>query len=596
MIKKIEVTQNYILEFVERAISHNLIIMEEFDDLFSGSSYVDGIRVYEGYKIELDFKEDTPLEILEKEYICYDVTFPNMGRQSQRSQIIVLKIKEIDDKEKIMTKIDVLDELERLTNKAVEEGKSEDRVRDYGNLYVYIDDKTPFFNIAADVSVGGLEYKSGVAHFAEHMLSANPSEVDIFVRNNIFNNASTSILDTRYYLDQTGALLTNIPENKEDVDESYGKLSKEINDYIDEFFYWWKLIKKYYLKTISKEELDILTKEFERHKSVIKEEINMDNKKLRNDMKNQLAYYSNIKLPEWYNGVLGLSEDLDNITLDDIAEFYSRYYKLNSVNIAFSIPKSIVVYHNEFYKKYLEPKLKTLKEDILVDNKFRILPKDSLYYINYKEDYDKNIDTLEIEYSEHSRVNFAMKTPDPKTFSEKAGVPERFVLELGVTLENTIYDQVTSRLRKDGLIYGLFFWKNRNLGLNTGANRLQLMCYTNNHDETIEKTMGVLKDLEMTLENIITDDRYVLKSALENNINKSFKQFTDMYDRKEFDRYFKGVNYPDYFYETFYIMNAAMNGKYDITRYEEIVDMYLKEFKNNLDKIHILKCIPKNEE
>ena len=81
-----------------------------------------------------------------------------------------------------------------------------------------------------------------------------------------------------------------------------------------------------------------------------------------------------------------------------------------------------------------------------------------------------------------------------------------------------------------------------------------------------------------------------------NNINKSFKLFTDMYDRKEFDRYFKGVNYPDYFYETFYIMNAAMDGKYDITRYEEIVDMYLKEFKNNLDKIHILKCVPKNEE
>ena len=39
------------------------------------------------------------------------------------------------------------------------------------------------------------------------------------------------------------------------------------------------------------------------------------------------------------------------------------------------------------------------------------------------------------------------------------------------------------------------------------------MCYTNNHDETIEKTIGVLKDLEMTLENIITDDRYVLKKC-----------------------------------------------------------------------------------
>ena len=300
MIKKIDTIQNYILEFVEKAIDNNMIILEVFDNIFSGGLYVDGIRVYEG-NLELNFKDDTPFELLEKDYLCYDVSFPDMGRQCGKRQIMILKIKEIKNKEKDMKKIDILDELERVEKSARQDGMKEDRILHYDNLaYVYIDHKTPFFNIGVNIrGAGGLDYKSGVAHFTEHMLSANPSEGEIFNKNNIFNNASTSIVDTRYYLDQVGALLTNIPKfNGDDIEDLYKNVAKEIASYIDEFFYWWKLIKKYALKNITDEELNKLTKEFERHKSVIREEINMKNKKLDRDLTKQLRYYSNVEIPE----------------------------------------------------------------------------------------------------------------------------------------------------------------------------------------------------------------------------------------------------------------------------------------------------------
>ena len=598
MIKKIEVTQNYILEFVDRAISNKMTILEVFDDLFSAGTYVNGIRV-NGDILELDFRDDTPFELLEKDYICYDTSFPDMGRQSQRSQIMVLKIKEIDNKERIMKKIDVLDELERVEKSARKEGMKEDRMLHYSSLtYVYIDHRTPFFNIGVSIrGAGGLEYKSGVAHFTEHMLSANPSEVEIFNKNNIFNNASTSIVDTRYFLDNAGALLTNMPRsNDDDIEKLYKSLAEEITSYIDEFFYWWKLIKKYSLKNITDEELEILTKEFNRHKSVIREEINMKNKKLDRDLTKQLRYYSNVEIPEWYDSVLGTEEDLDNITLDDISEFYSKYYKMNSVLIAFNIPNSVVLEYPELYKKYLEPKIKNLKEELLVDGKFMVNKKESTYFVNFKEEYEDNLDTMEIEYAEHSRVNFLMKLPDTKSIAEEFGVPTRFVHELSITLENAMYDQVAAKLRKDGLIYGLMFWRNRNIGFNTGRSRMLLMCYTNNHKDTIAATLDTLNNLEMSIDNIVTDERCVLKNVSEYTLNQSYMQFNETVDRKEFDKYFKGVNYPDYFYETFYIMNDGINGKYDMSNYEKLIKTYLKEFKTNLDKIHILKCVPKNEE
>ena len=597
MIKKIEVTQNYILEFVERAITQNMIILEVFDDIFSAGSYVNGIRVYEGYKLELDFKDDTPFELLEKDYLCYDLSFPDMGRQYGKRQIMILKIKEINNKEKDMKKIDILDELERIEKSARKDGMKEDRMLHYSSLmYVYIDHKTPFFNIGVNVrGAGGLDYKSGVAHFTEHMLSANPSEVEIFNKNNIFNNASTSIVDTRYYLDYAGALLTNNLLEIENEGNEYKKVTDEIISYIDEFFYWWKLIKKYSLKTITDDELTKLTKEFERHKSVIREEIKMKNKKLEKDTEEQLRYYSDVEIPEWYNSVLGTEEDLDNITLDDIAEFYSKYYKLNSVFIAFNIPKSIILEYPELYKKYLEPKIENLKEELLVDKKLMVNEKESLYFVNFKEEYENNLDTMEIEYVEHSKVNFTMKIPDVKAIAEQFGVPSRIVNEMSITLENAIYDQVASKLRQEGLIYGLTFWKNRNIGFNTGRSRLQLMCYTNNHEDTIKSTLDVLNNLKMNIDNVITDERCVLKNVSEYNLNQSYMQFNETMDRKEFDRYFKGVNYPDYFYETFYILNDGIKGKYDMSNLENLIKAYLDEFKKHLSDIHILKCIPKIE-
>ena len=498
-----------------------------------------------------------------------------------------------------MKKIDVLDELERVEKSARKEGMKEDRMLHYSSLtYVYIDHRTPFFNIGVNIrGAGGLEYKSGVAHFTEHMLSANPSEVEIFNKNNIFNNASTSIVDTRYFLDNAGALLTNMPRsNDDDIEKLYKSLAEEITSYIDEFFYWWKLIKKYSLKNITDEELEILTKEFNRHKSVIREEINMKNKKLDRDLTKQLRYYSNVEIPEWYDSVLGTEEDLDNITLDDISEFYSKYYKMNSVLIAFNIPNSVVLEYPELYKKYLEPKIKNLKEELLVDGKFMVNKKESTYFVNFKEEYEDNLDTMEIEYAEHSRVNFLMKLPDAKSIAEEFGVPTRFVHELSITLENAMYDQVAAKLRKDGLIYGLMFWRNRNIGFNTGRSRMLLMCYTNNHKDTIAATLDTLNNLEMSIDNIVTDERCVLKNVSEYTLNQSYMQFNETVDRKEFDKYFKGVNYPDYFYETFYLLNDGMNGKYDMSNYEKLIKTYLKEFKTNLDKIHILKCIPKNEE
>ena len=597
MIKKIDVIQNYILEFVERAISHNMIILEVFDDLFSAGSYVDGIRV-NGYNLELDFKDDTPSELLEKDYICYDTSFPDMGRQYGKRQVMILKIKETKNKEKDMKKIDILDELERVEKSARKDGMKEDRMLHYGSLtYVYIDHRTPFFNIGVNIrGAGGLEYKSGVAHFTEHMLSANPSEVEIFNKNSIFNNASTSIVDTRYYLDHAGALLTNIPRsNDDDVEKLYKNLAKEITSYIDEFFYWWKLIKKYSLKNITDEELEILTKEFERHRSVIREEINMKNKKLDRDLTKQLRYYSNVEIPEWYDSVLGTEEDLDNITLDDIAEFYSKYYKMNSVLIAFNIPHSVVLEYPELYKKYLEPKIKNLKAELLVDGKLMVNNKKSTYFVNFKEDYENNSDIMEIEYAEHSKVNFLMKLPDTKSIAEEFGVPTRFVHELSITLENAIYDQVTSKLRQDGLIYGLTFWRNRNIGFNTGRSKLLLMCFTNNHEDTITATLDTLNNLKMTIDNIITDERSVLKNVSEYTLNQSYMQFNETVDRKDFDKYFKGVNYPDYFYETFYILNDGVNGKYDMSNYEKLIKIYLEEFKSKLKDIHILKCIPKSD-
>lgn len=597
MIKRIDVIQNYILEFVEKAIDRNMIILEVFDNIFSGGSYVDGIRVNED-RLELDFKDDTPFELLEKDYLCYDMSFPDMGRQYGKRQIMILKIKEIKNKEKDMKKIDVLDELERVEKSARQDGMKEDRMLHYDNLtYVYMDYRTPFFNIGVNIrGAGGLDYKSGVAHFTEHMLSANPSEVEIFNKNNIFNNASTSIVDTRYYLDQVGALLTNIPKfNDNNIEKSYKNVAKEITSYIDEFFYWWKLIKKYSLKTITDEELNKLTKEFERHKSVIREEINMKNKKLDRDLTKQLRYYSNVEIPEWYNSVLGTEEDLDKITLDDIAEFYSKYYKRNSVTIAFNIPKSIILEYPELYKLHLEPKIKNLKEELLVDRKLMVNNRQSAYFVNFKEEYDNDLDTMEIEYAEHSKVNFLMKLPDSKAIAEEFGVPTRFVHELSITLENAIYDQVASKLRQEGLIYGLTFWKNRNIGFNTGRSRLQLMCFTNNHGDTITATLNTLYNLEMSINNVVTDERMVLKNILEHNLNQSYTQFNETIDRKEFDKYFRGVNYPDYFYETFYILNDGINGKYDMSNYEKLIKIYLEDFKSKLKDIHILKCVPKSD-
>lgn len=596
MIKKIDVIQNYVLYFVERAIDHNMIIVEVFDNLFSAGSCVDGIRV-NGDKLELNFKEDTPFEILEKDYLCYDLSFPDMGRQYGKRQIMILKIKEINVKEKDMKKIDILDELERIEKSARKDGMKEDRMLHYSSLtYVYIDHKTPFFNIGVNVrGAGGLDYKSGVAHFTEHMLSANPSEVEIFNKNNIFNNASTSIVDTRYYLDHTGALLTNITKDENYIENEYKKMVEEITEYIDEFFYWWKLIKKYSLKTITNEELTKLTKEFERHKSVIREEINMKNKKLDRDMTKQLRYYSNVEIPEWYNNIVGTEEDLEKITLDDIADFYRKFYKTNSVSIAFNIPKSIILEYPELYKKYLEEKISNLKNELLVDEKVMANMKGSTYFVNYKEEYENNLDTIEIEYAEHSKVNFTMKLPDEKSIAEQFGVPSILVNELSVTLENVIYDQVTSKLRQEGLIYGLMFWKNRNIGFNTGRSRLQLMCYTNNHEDTIKSTLDVLNNLEMDINNLVTIEKCVLKNVSEYNLNKSYMQFNETMDRKEFDRYFKGVNYPDYFYETFYILNDGIKGKYDMSNLEKLIKVYLDEFKKHLSDIHILKCIPKIE-
>ena len=596
MIKKIDVIQNYVLYFVERAISHNMIIVEVFDNLFSAGSYVDGIRV-NGDKLELNFKDDTPFELLEKDYICYDLSFPDMGRQYGKRQIMILKIKEINNKEKDMKKIDILDELERVEKSARKDGMKEDRMLHYSSLtYVYIDHKTPFFNIGVNVrGAGGLDYKSGVAHFTEHMLSANPSEVEIFNKNNIFNNASTSIVDTRYYLDHTGALLTNITKDENYIENEYKKMVEEITEYIDEFFYWWKLIKKYSLKTITEEELTKLTKEFERHKSVIREEINMKNKKLDRDMTKQLIYYSNVEIPEWYNNIVGTEEDLEKITLDDIADFYRKFYKTNSVSIAFNITKSIILEYPELYKKYLEEKISNLKNELLVDEKVMANMKGSVYFVNYKEEYENNLDTMEIEYAEHSKVNFTMKIPDDKAIAEQFGVPSILVNELSVTLENAIYDQVTSKLRQEGLIYGLMFWKNRNIGFNTGRSRLQLMCYTNNHEDTIKSTLDVLNNLEMDINNLVTIEKCVLKNVSEYNLNQSYIQFNETMDRKEFDRYFKGVNYPDYFYETFYILNDGIKGKYDMSNLENLIKVYLDEFKKHLSDIHILKCIPKIE-
>lgn len=596
MIKKIDVIQNYILEFVEKAIDNNMIILEVFDNLFSAGSYVDGIRV-NGDKLELNFKDDTPFELLEKEYFCYDLSFPDMGRQYGKRQIMILKIKEINNKEKDMKKIDILDELERVEKSARKDGMKEDRMLHYSSLtYVYIDHKTPFFNIGVNVrGAGGLDYKSGVAHFTEHMLSANPSEVEIFNKNNIFNNASTSIVDTRYYLDHTGALLTNITKDENNIENEYKKIVDEIAEYIDEFFYWWKLIKKYSLKTITEEELTKLTKEFERHKSVIKEEINMKNKKLDRDLTKQLRYYSNVEIPEWYSNIVGTEEDLEKITLDDIADFYRKFYKTNSVSIAFNIPKTIVLEYPELYKKYLEEKISNLKNELLVDEKVMANMKGSVYFVNYKEEYENNLDTIEIEYAEHSKVNFTMKLPDDKAIAEQFGVPSILVNELSVTLENAIYDQVTSKLRQEGLIYGLTFWKNRNIGFNTGRSRLQLMCYTNNHEDTIKSTLDVLNNLEMDINNLVTIEKCVLKNVSEYNLNQSYIQFNETMDRKEFDRYYKGVNYPDYFYETFYILNDGIKGKYDMSNLEKLIKAYLDEFKKHLSDIHILKCIPKIE-
>lgn len=601
MIKKIDVIQNYVLYFVERAIDHNMIIVEVFDNLFSAGSCVDGIRV-NGDKLELNFKEDTPFEILEKDYLCYDLSFPDMGRQYGKRQIMILKIKEINVKEKDMKKIDILDELERIEESAREDGTEEDRIITYDgerpyidHTYVYIDHRTPFFNIGINVRAGGLDYKSGVAHFTEHMLSANPAEVEIFNKNNIFNNASTSIVDTRYYLDHTGALLTNIPLEKEKAEENYKKVAEEIANYIDEFFYWWKLIKKYSLKTITEDELVVLTKEFNRHKSVIREEINMKNKKMERDLEKQLRYYSNVTIPEWYNSVLGTEEDLDNITLDDVSEFYRKYYKVNSVDIVLIIPKEIVLDYPDLYEKYLENKIRDLKSELLVEKDPMVNVKNSTYFVNYKDEYENNLDTMEIEYSEHSKVNFLMKLPDVNSIAEQFGVPDRFVHELSITLENAMYDQVSSKLRQEGLIYGLTFWRNRNIGFNTGRTKLQLMCFTNNHEDTIEKTLETLNNLKLTIDHVITDERCVLKNVMEYNLNQSFMQFNETVDRREFNRYFRGINYPDYFYETFYTLNAGMNGKYDMSNYKKLIEVYLEEFKKHLPDIHILKCIPKVE-
>lgn len=321
----------------------------------------------------------------------------------------------------------------------------------------------------------------------------------------------------------------------------------------------------------------------------------MKNKKLDRDMTKQLIYYSNVEIPEWYNNILGTEEDLEKITLDDIADFYRKFYKTNSVSIAFNIPKTIVLEYPELYKKYLEEKISNLKNELLVDEKVMANMKGSTYFVNYKEDYENNLDTIEIEYAEHSKVNFTMKLPDDKAIAEQFGVPSILVNELSVTLENAIYDQVTSKLRQEGLIYGLMFWKNRNIGFNTGRSRLQLMCYTNNHEDTIKSTLDVLNNLEMDINNLVTIEKCVLKNVSEYNLNQSYIQFNETMDRKEFDRYFKGVNYPDYFYETFYILNDGIKGKYDMSNLENLIKVYLDEFKKHLSDIHILKCIPKIE-
>ena len=212
--------------------------------------------------------------------------------------------------------------------------------------------------------------------------------------------------------------------------------------------------------------------------------------------------------------------------------------------------------------------------------------RESAYFVNFKEDYENDLDTMEIEYGEHSKVNFLMKLPDAKSIAEEFGVPSRFVHELSITLENVIYDQVSSKLRQEGLIYGLTFWKNRNIGFNTGRSRLQLMCFTNNHGDTITATLDTLHNLEMSIDNVITDERMVLKNTLEHNLNQSYTQFNETVDRKEFDKYFRGVNYPDYFYETFYILNDGI--KYDMSNYEKLIKIYLED-------IHILNCVPKSD-
>ena len=119
------------------------------------------------------------------------------------------------------------------------------------------------------------------------------------------------------------------------------------------------------------------------------------------------------------------------------------------------------------------------------------------------------------------------------------------------------------------------------------------MCFTNNHGDTITATLDTLHNLEMNIDNVITDERMVLKNTLEHNLNQSYTQFNETVDRKEFDKYFRGVNYPDYFYETFYILNDSI--KYDMSNYEKLIKIYLEDFKSKLKDIHILNCVPKSD-
>lgn len=101
MVRKIFVKDNYLFETIKEAISHNMTIIEVFDNDFTAGSCIDSIRINSDNELEFIFKEDTPFEILEKEYVCYDLNFPDMGRQSNRSQILVLKLKEINTRRKI---------------------------------------------------------------------------------------------------------------------------------------------------------------------------------------------------------------------------------------------------------------------------------------------------------------------------------------------------------------------------------------------------------------------------------------------------------------------------------------------------------------